>query len=139
MANPSRYTKVGSSGRPSSETNLNDPYIQTVEFPLTIVASTSAQDTGVSTPTSSMQVIASWLKINTEETTGLTKTVDIGITGQGAVVQNDTSVASAGAAGTPLTAAISTSSSTNFTYTLGSADYAELDATCVVVFAGIDA
>ena len=139
MATPSRLSKLGLSGKSGAEINISDPYIKTVEFPVDAIASGSAQDTGVPTPSKSMQVISSYIEINTAEATGTVKTVDIGINGQGNVIQAGTSVAAAGAAGAPVQGAISVSSSTNFTFTLGSADFAELDATCVVTFQGIDA
>lgn len=135
----SRFNSIGTAGRKETSTNVVDSCIKTVEFPITVVASATEQDTGIATPTASMQVLGSYLVIDTAETTGLTKTVDIGITSAGAVIQNATSVASAGAAGSPVTAAISTSGSTNFTYTLGSADFVELEATCVVTYIGVDA
>ena len=77
MASPSRFTKIGVSGAPNRGTNLNDPYIQTVEFPVVAVASAAAQLTTVKTPTQSMQVISSYLKITTAEATAVAKTVDI--------------------------------------------------------------
>lgn len=135
---PTRYNSIGLSGRKDSETNIVDSAIKTVEFPLTVVASGSAQDTGIAAPLASIQVLGSYIRINTAEVTGTTKTVSIGITGSNASIQSGTDVSAAGTAGTSVGAALSSSASTNFTYTLGSADFVELDATCVVTYIGAD-
>lgn len=128
MASPSRFTKVGVSGR-TGESEF-DSYIQTFEFPVVAVASGAAQDTGIATPDTFLQVISAVLVVDTEETTGTTKTVDIGTTSTAAGVINDADVSVAGVVGTPVTAALVGGG--NFTYTLGSADFAELSAFCVV-------
>ena len=135
---PTRFNSIGLSGRKDSDKNVVDSYTQTVEFPITVVASGAAQDTGIPCPEASIQVIGSYIRINVAETTGTTKTVDIGITGTEAAAQSATDVSSAGTAGTAVVAALSSSTSTNFTYTLGSADFVELDATAVVTFIGAD-
>lgn len=139
MANPSRLSKLGLSGAPGRGLNLNDSYIKTVEFPVVAVASGAEQLTTVKTPTQSMQVISSYLKITTAEVTAAAKTVDIGVTSQAAVIQNDSDVSAVGADGVPELAAINVSDGDVFAYTLVGADFAELVATCVVTYTGIDA
>ena len=139
MATPSRFNKIGVSGAPGRGVNLNDSYIKTVEFPVVAVASAAEQLTTVKTPTQSMQVISSYLKITTAEATAVTKTVDIGVTSQAAVIQNDSDTSAIGADGVPELAAFDVSEGDVFAYTLAGADFAELVATCVVTYTGIDA
>lgn len=139
MATPSRLSKLGLQGRKGTEKNTLDSYIQTVEFPVVAVASAGVQSTNVPTPTKSMQVISSYLQVETAEATAVTKTVDIGVTGVTEAIQADTSVAATGARGTYATVAVNTNASSVFTYTLAGADFAELEAVCVVTFQGIDA
>jgi len=99
MAAPSRFSKIGISGAPNRGANLNDPYIKTIEFPVVAIASTAEQLSTVKTPTQSMQVISSYLKITTAEATAAVKTIDIGVTSQAAVIQNDSDVSAIGADG----------------------------------------
>jgi hypothetical protein len=139
MANPSRLSKLGLSGKQGTSVNVNDPYIKTVEFPVVAIASGAAQDSGVLTPTLSMQVISAYLQVTTAEASAVTKTVDVGVTSQGAVVLNDADVSAIAADGTPVTAALDVSAGDTFTFTLAGADFAELEATCVVTYQGIDA
>ena len=74
--------------------------------------------------------ISAYLDVETEETTGTTKTVSVGLVGgTGAEFLSGESVAAAGPVGTPIGVAYSAA---NISYTLGSADFAELDATLVI-------
>ena len=139
MAAPTRFTKVGLQGRTGTPQNTLDSFVRTVEFPVVAVASAAAQNTGVLTPTESMQVISAYLKVTTAEATAAAKTVDVGVTATAAGVLNDTDTSATGNFGTPITAAISTVPGAEFTYTLAGADFVELDAVCVVTFIGIDA
>jgi hypothetical protein len=140
MATPtSRFDAIGLSGRKGATPNLKDSYIKTVEFPVVAVASGAAQSTTVKTPTESIQVISAYLNVTTAEATAVTKTVDVGVTGVGAAVLNDADVSATGPVGTPITAAVPVTTGNVFTYTLAGADFAELVATCVVTYQGIDA
>ena len=137
MANPTRFTKIGTSGRTGTDQNTQDSYEQTFEFPVVAVASAAEQDTGVAAPTKAVQVLSAMLYVNTAEATAAAKTVDIGTTsGSGADALNDESVAATGPVGTPVTAAFVGGG--NWSYTLAGADFAELDAVCVVTVKAID-
>jgi hypothetical protein len=131
MAAPTRFTKLGTSGRTGTSTNTQDSYTQTFEFPITIAASAAAQDTGIQAPLN-MQAMSAYLRIRTAEATGTTKTVSVGIVGASASFLSAQDVSAVGAVGTPVTAAVYNGSNVNFAYTLGSADFAELDATVVL-------
>ncbi len=138
MAAPSRLTKVGLQGRTGVPANTLDSFLQTVEFPVVAVASAAPQSTGVFAPTESMQVVSAYLKVNVAEATGVTKTVEIGITGTGSGVLTGEDVSATGPVGTPVAAALDSSGGAEFIYTLAGADFVELDAVCVVTFVGID-
>ena len=137
MANPTRYKKVGLSGRTGVSTNTQDTYLRTYEFPVVAVASAAEQDTGIAAPTKSIQVVSAYLYVNTTEATAAVKTLDIGTTaGSGADAINDVSVTATGPVGTPVTAAFTGGG--NWSYTLAGADFAELDAVAVVTVLASD-
>lgn len=137
MAAPTRFTKVGTSGRPSTDNNTQDSYIQTFEFPVVAVASAAAQDTGIKAP-KTIQAISAYIKITTPEGTAATKTVSVGIVGAAASFLSDENVSVATRVGTPVTAVRPNDSSVNFTYTLAGADFVELDAICVLTVIASD-
>lgn len=137
MSTPSRFTKVGLQGRTGVSTNTKDAYLQTFEFPVVAVASAALQDTGIAAPSGDVQVVSAYLKVNTAEATSLTKTLTVGIVGAGANILAATSVAATGPVGTPVTAAFA--GGANFSYTLATATFAELDAVCVVTVLATDA
>lgn len=123
----------GNKDSKSNSSNGKDTYLKTFEFPITRVAATTAQNTGIYAGSRAVQVISAYLDITTAEATGTTKTISVGIGGVGNNVLNGTSVAATGTVGTPVAAAITTTTSNNqFTYTLASNNFAELVATCVV-------
>jgi len=133
MATPkTRYDAIGTAGRKGGESNTgySDPAIKTVVEPITIVASTAEQDTGFTFP-SRAAVISAKINVRTEETTGTTKTVDVGITGDPDAILDGADVSAATLVGSPLDAGLS---GTNLTYALGSADFAELDAEIIVTY-----
>lgn len=133
-----RIASIGLSNRVGTDKNLNDAYIKTFEFPVVAVASAAEQDTGVEGPTESMQVIAAYLTVEDPEVTALTKTVDVGFGATSAGVLSATDVSAAGAVGSPVTAAINSTASNTFKYTLALATFAELKATCTVVALCVD-
>lgn len=117
----------------SNSINTKDTYIKTFEFPVTVVAAATAQDTNIFAGSRVVQVLSAYLDVTTAEATGTTKTVSVGIGGVANNILNAASVAATGAVGTPLLPAITTTTANNeFTYTLGSADFAELVATAVI-------
>ena len=134
MANPSRFRKIGLTGRSSASTNTLDSSLQTFEAPVTIVASTAEQDTGITLPAQGI-VIGASVRVETAEATGLTKTIDVGITSNADAIIDGASVSAVGTvgktAGAGELASVSCAGS-NITYALGSADFAELDATILV-------
>ena len=78
------------------------------------------------------QILSAWIYTKTPETTGAVKTVSVGIAGgTGAELINAGSVSSAGINGST-TIPLTTNLADEITYTLGSADFAELDATLVL-------
>lgn len=137
MANPTRFTKLGTSGRTGTVNNTQDSYLKTYEFPILAVASAAEQDTGVAAPTKAIQVVSAMLYVNTAEATAAAKTLTVGTTsGGGADALAATSVAATGPIGTPVTVAFVGGG--NWSFTLAGADFAELDAVCVVTVLASD-
>lgn len=133
MASPTRFNRVGLSGRKDTASNQKDTFLQTFEFDIEAVASGAAQDSGVKVPAGIVQALSAYIDVDTAEATGTTKTVSVGVGGAGNNLLNGASVASTGGVGTPVAAAINTTSSNNeLTFTLGSADFAELSGRVVV-------
>ena len=130
MANPTRFTKVGMAGKPNfNGANRGDYSLQTITAPIAIVAAATEQTTDVVLP-AKCYVISTALNVITPESTGATKTIDIGLSTAGAAVLGDdvsvsTSAIVAGLGGQD-------GSGQSVTYTLGSDDYAELDAEIVI-------
>ena len=134
MTQKTRYKAVGFAGRESGTKNQKDSFVKTYEFDINAVLSGAEQDTGVAAPSGFIQSISAVIVVETAEVTGGTKTVDVGIVGQPAVFLNNSSVASTGPVGTPITAAIA--GGANFSFTLGSADFVQLEARCVITVVG---
>lgn len=133
MAAPTRFTRVGFSGRKDTASNQKDTFLQTFEFDLAIAAAITAQNSGVTVPVGIVQVVSAYIDVETAEATGLTKTVSVGVGGTANNILNAASVAAVGGVGTPVAAAINTTSSNNeLTFSLGSADFAELEGRVVV-------
>jgi hypothetical protein len=130
-----RYDAIGLSGRKGTDNNSQDTRLKTYEIPLTVVASASAQDTGIPLPSGVAQAVSAYVRIVTAEATGVTKTIDVGVVGgSDTAFINAASVAATGYAGAPVTTAVS-GGSANLSYTLGSADFVELDAVAVITLA----
>lgn len=133
MASPSRYNRVGFSGSKNNTTNQKDTFVETFEFDVAAVASGTAQDSGVKVPAGIVQCLSAYIDVETAEVTGTTKTVAVGVGGAGNNLLAATSVAATGGVGTPVAAAINTTTSNNeITFTLGSANFAELAGRVVV-------
>lgn len=118
-----RFSKIGLSGR-KTEDSKSDAYQQAFEIKTPIVASTATQTTTVQLP-SKCVIEASFLNVITAELTGLTKTIDVGLSLGGSTdIAAGQSVADAGlfalSGGQP-------ASQDFVTYTLGSADFAEFE------------
>jgi hypothetical protein len=121
-----RLNAVGLSGNKSKY----DTVKAIIEIDLNIVASAAAQNTNVFLTYG--QIISAWVYTKTPETTGAVKTVSVGIAGgSGTELINAGSVSGAGINGST-TIPLTTNLADEITYTLGSADFAELDATLVL-------
>jgi len=135
----SRLTNLGLQGslgqrdNQTNTTNTADTFIKTFEIPLTRVASAAAQTTVVEAGTKWLQIISAVIVVDVAEATGTTKTISVGIGGAAANVMAATSVAATGAVGSPVVAAIPVTTANNkFTYTLGSANFAEFQGRAIV-------
>lgn len=138
MANPTRFTKLGVSGKTATANNRQDSYVQTIEVPLLAILSGSAQDTGVKAP-KTISSFGGYIEVTTAEATGTTKTVDVGLVGgTGDLFVTAVDVSATGPVGTVNTAVVDNTSLANFSYTLASADFEELDAVLVLWFVGSD-
>lgn len=140
MTAKSRVNALGTAGRKDATDNSQDSFIKTFEAPITIVAATSEQDTGITLPAQGI-VLSAYVRVETAEATGLTKTVDLGITSNPDAIIDGASVAATGSVGQTAGAGELSSvpcAGSNITYALGSADFAELVATAVVVVLGSD-
>lgn len=140
MATPTRFTKIGAAGQKSkidsnsNELNRGDYYRQTIAVVLPVVASAAAQDTGIIVPKGA--AVSAYINITTAEATGLTKTIDVGLSGgSGSEFGSGLDVS---ATGVILGTASPLVSGATVTYTLGSADFVELDVELVVEIIGSD-
>ena len=117
----------------TNSTNTADTFVKTFEIPLTRVASGAAQTTAIEAGTRWLQVLSAAIIVDVAEAVGVTKTISIGIGAGAANVMTATSVASTGAVGSPVTAAINVNTANNkFTYTLGSADWTTFQGRAIV-------
>ena len=125
-----RLSNLGLSGRKGTPQNQLDIKKQIVEIDLPVVASGAAQNTGVFLLPS--QIVSAFIVVGTPETTGTTKTVSVGfVGGSGTELISAADVSGAGITGAP-TAPVNAPLSTEISYTLGSADFAELSARLVL-------
>lgn len=132
-----RFNKIGLSGRlgEKSDTGLilnrGDYTFKIVSFVPKIVASTAAQDTGISINPGAK--FNSFVRILTAESTGTTKTIDVGLVGGSSTALID----GANVAGVGVVAqnnAAPVGQTRNVSYSLGSANFAELDCEVVILF-----
>ncbi len=131
----SRFNSIGLSGRKDVASNRSDAFKQIIEIPITLVASATEQSTGVILPTRCV-VTSTIVNVFTAEATGTTKTIDVGLlAGGGADLANDVSVASTGFV---VGESGVVGSGDEVTYTLGSADYAELEAVILLEITAAD-
>jgi hypothetical protein len=137
MEIPTTYNSICVSGQKGRGNNTQNSYMKTYEFPVVAVASASAQPVGITAP-KTVQAIGGYLKVNTAEATGTTKTVSVGVVGAAAQFFATMDVSSTGPVGTPVTGVYDNSAGADFAYILGSADFAELDATMVIWVIGSD-
>lgn len=139
MVAKSRFIAVGTSGRTGvasdpSSSNRGDYFRQTITFTPTVVASAAEQTVNFTFPTGA-QILHATINVFTPEVTGLTKTISVGVVGMGSAIISGRSVAVAGivtggALGTPV------QSGNQLTYTLGSADFVELDCEIIIDYLG---
>ncbi len=141
MATPTRFTKLANAGQKNKinsaglVSNAGDWFNRTEVFTIPVVASATAQDTGIILP-AGVAVLA-FIRVNTAEVTGTIKTIDIGLSGgTGAEFGNDLSVAATGVVLGEVNAILTQGDT--ITYTLGSANFAELDAEVIIQLTGSD-
>ncbi len=123
------HTRLGATGLGGNKTKY-DTVKEIIEVDLPIVASGAIQNTNVFL--SLGQILSAWVYVKTPESTGISKALSVGIAGgAGTELINGGDVSSSGIIGSssiPLT----TDLATEITYTLGSADFVELNATLVL-------
>ena len=129
MANPTRFTKVGAAGQKKSTTNRGDWFSQTFTFTPAVVASAAAQLTTVTLPTNCVAVSAT-VNVLTAEATGGTPTLSVGFDGGSATALASAVTVSSVALVAGTDNVISSGETLN--YTLGSADFVELDCEVVI-------
>jgi hypothetical protein len=132
--NPSRFNKLSTAGQVKVDENRGDIFTQTITFPITVVAASTEQDTGILLPPN-CQVIRATINVFTAEATGATKLVDLGVVGTPTAIITNGNVAGTGFVGV---GTVVNTGAVNLSYTLGSADYVELDAEAVVVIMGTE-
>ena len=131
MTSQTRFNRIGLAGRKSAK-NVKDPFVQTIEAPIVAVASAAQQDTGIPLPDGGIQEISAFIKVDSPEVTGTTKTVNVGVFGGSATAfLSAADVSTVGVTGETLISAVNTSDDT-IGYTLGSANFAELEGTLVL-------
>lgn len=125
-----RLSNLGLSGRKGTSQNQLDIKKQIIEIDLPVVASGAAQNTGVIF--TDAQVLSAFIYVQTKEDTGLTKTVSVGFAGgTGTELLSAADVSDKGITGA-YSSAVNIPLGTEITYTLGSADFAELKARLVL-------
>lgn len=131
MANPSRFNKVGLTGRPSASSKTDGSLQGFVSLQLPIVASTAEQNSSIVLPTNAIEVHVS-INVLSAEVTGTTKTLDIGIVGNPDLLIDAADVSSAAlvskTGGVGESAFPVNLGGETITYALGSADFVELEA-----------
>ena len=138
MAAPTRRSSIGLSGQPGkfsngNEFNRRDYAENNTAFVVKAVQSGAAQDTGIATA-DGVAVVA-FVDIKTAEVTGTTKTIDVGFSGgSGDELIQGANVASTGVI--PGNVNIKVAAGQTLTFTLGSADFQELDCDVVIKFIG---
>lgn len=134
MSNPTRFTKVGLSGK-KSNSYKSDSSLQTLVAPLPVVASVAEQSIPITLPDNAIELSVA-VNVITPETTGTVKTVDVGIATNGDALIDGAAVSASGLFGRtggagelpypqPLNGA-------SLVYQLGSADFVELEAEVIV-------
>jgi len=120
-----RGSGLGLAGGKGRKFNKTDPFLKTIEFDIVATANGSQIDTGISLDGIS-QVFAAFVKINTAEATGTTKTLDIGVFGgtdDAFLAAVDCSAT--GVKGTPVALVQDTSTNNTIGYTFSAANWAE--------------
>ncbi len=120
-----RGSGLGLSGGKGRKFNKLDSKIITYEFNITATANGSQIDTGIRID-SIAQVVSAFVKTDTAEATGTTKTLDVGVFGgDGAAFLNNADCSSIGVEGTPVLAVQDTSINNTIGYTFASSNWAE--------------
>ncbi len=123
---PTRFTSLGLAGG-SATAGRSDPIQKTYVIPIKAVASAAPQETGFFLPEDKfLYKISGYLHVITPESTGTTKTIIVG-TGT-APIAIGLDVSSAGLTGSLTAGPFLPGPETEVLFTLGSDDYAELEA-----------
>lgn len=137
---PTRYNELGLAGRKGTTQNAQgtvaDPYLRQFVIPITGVASTSAQDTGVPLPENGV-VVSGYLKVITPSAGAAAETVIIGNTTDPNGIANAVDVGTAGIRNLIVDPGMSCLGE-NVQYTLAAADLTALDAELVLMVLGSD-
>ncbi len=124
-----RGSGLGLSGGKGRKFNKLDSKIITYEFNITATANGSQIDTGIRID-SIAQAVSAFVKIDTAETVGLSKTLDVGVFGlSSSAFLNDVDCSSIGVKGTPVLSVQDTSINRTIGYTFGSSDWANFKGT----------
>ena len=124
-----RYTAIGLFGRKGEDQNEFDAFEAGATYQIPLVASAAAQNTGIFL--SPGQILNAFVYVKTPEVTGAVKTISLGIaggTGTELLSAGDVSSVQVVGGDVPLDVQLSD----EITYTLGSADFAELEASLVL-------
>lgn len=133
-ANKTRGSGQGFSGRQGAKYNVLDSQIISYEFPIKATLDNAQIDTGI--PIGNIaQLISGFIKVDVAEATGVTKDIDIGVTGgSGNVFMLNVNAAATGVFGTPITTVVDTSTNNTVSYRFGSADWVEFEGTLHLTF-----
>ena len=133
MGSPTRFLKVGTQGRIKTAVDA-DSFRTTLVIPIKPVANATANLTGVSLPPY-CQISTGVVKVISPEVTGLTKTLSIGIQGGAAnAILDAVDVSAGGFQGVKV--GDNFNGGAELTFTLGSADFVELDCVAIIEVMG---
>lgn len=128
-----RLSKTGNAGQPTTTSNRGDYALETVTALATVVASASTQTTTTDVPTG--MTLSVFLNITSPETVAVAKTINVGTVAGGATFYGTAiDVSSAGMVLVSSNDAVS--ADTVLTYTLGGADFSDLNAEIVLLSIG---
>jgi len=75
-----RYNRIGVAGRRADGGTRTDPFLESIVVPVSLVASTSTQDSGIALP-ANCSVVDVVINVITASTSGTTEAIDVGVVG----------------------------------------------------------